>query len=81
MLASRGVKDVLEVQSELLGDLQGLSDGKLRLDAVEKAMGVRQGGPGGGSMRSSSCLGRKPPRAPQLEETPETPPSDRKSVV
>ena len=29
------------------------------------------------------CLGRKPPRAPQLEETPETPPSsrDRKSVV
>ena len=25
--------------------------------------------------RSSSCLGRKPPRAPQLEETPETPPS------
>ena len=28
-----------------------------------------------GSLRSSSCLGRKPPRAPQLEETPETPPS------
>ena len=27
------------------------------------------------SLRSSSCLGRKPPRAPQLEETPETPPS------
>ena len=27
-----------------------------------------------GSLRSSSCLGRKPPRAPQLEETPETPP-------
>ena len=24
-----------------------------------------------GSLRSSSCLGRKPPRAPQLEETPE----------
>ena len=23
------------------------------------------------------CLGRKPPRAPQLEETPETPPSSR----
>ena len=30
-----------------------------------------------GSLRSSSCLGRKPPRAPQLEETPETPPSMR----
>ena len=30
-----------------------------------------------GSLRSSSCLGRKPPRAPQLEETPETPPSSR----
>ena len=44
------MKDVLEVQSELLGDLQGLSEGKLRLDAVEKAMGVRQGGPGGGSI-------------------------------
>ena len=29
------------------------------------------------SLRSSSCLGRKPPRAPQLEETPETPPSSR----
>ena len=28
-----------------------------------------------GNSRSSSCLGRKPPRAPQLEETPETPPS------
>ena len=24
-----------------------------------------------------SCLARKPPRAPQLEETPETPPSSR----
>ena len=23
------------------------------------------------SLRSSSCLGRKPPRAPQLEETPD----------
>ena len=30
-----------------------------------------------GSLRSSSCLGRKPPRAPQLQETPETPPSSR----
>ena len=30
-----------------------------------------------GCVRSSSCLGRKPPRAPQLEETPETPPSSR----
>ena len=30
-----------------------------------------------GSLRSSSCLGRKPPWAPQLEETPETPPSSR----
>ena len=30
-----------------------------------------------GSLRSSSCLGRKPSRAPQLEETPETPPSSR----
>ena len=30
-----------------------------------------------GSLRSSSCLRRKPPRAPQLEETPETPPSSR----
>ena len=30
-----------------------------------------------GSLRSSSCLGRKPPRAPQLEETPEMPPSSR----
>ena len=30
-----------------------------------------------GSPRSSSCLERKPPRAPQLEETPETPPSSR----
>ena len=30
-----------------------------------------------GSLRSSSCLRRKPPRAPQLEETPETPPSWR----
>ena len=30
-----------------------------------------------GPVRSSSCLGRKPPRAPQLEETPETPPSSR----
>ena len=29
------------------------------------------------ALRSSSCLGRKPPRAPQLEETPETPPSSR----
>ena len=28
-------------------------------------------------LRSSSCLVRKPPRAPQLEETPETPPSSR----
>ena len=27
--------------------------------------------PAGCSLRSSSCLGRKPPRAPQLEETPE----------
>ena len=27
-----------------------------------------------GSLRSSSCLVRKPPRAPQLEETPEKPP-------
>ena len=27
--------------------------------------------PGRGSLRSSSCLGRKPPRAPQLEETPD----------
>ena len=26
---------------------------------------------------SLGCLGRKPPRAPQLEETPETPPSSR----
>ena len=30
-----------------------------------------------GALRSSSCLGRKPPRAPQLEETPETPQSSR----
>ena len=30
-----------------------------------------------GSLRSSSCLLRKPPRAPQLEETPVTPPSLR----
>ena len=30
-----------------------------------------------GSLRSWSCLGRKPPRALQLEETPETPPSSR----
>ena len=28
-------------------------------------------------LRSSSCLVRKPPRAPQLEETPEMPPSSR----
>ena len=35
--------------------------------------------PGGAwwALRSSSCLGRKPPLAPQLEETPETPPSSR----
>ena len=30
-----------------------------------------------GSLRSSSCLGRKPPRVPQLEETAEMPPSSR----
>ena len=30
-----------------------------------------------GGLVSSSCLGRKPPRAPQLEETPEMPPSSR----
>ena len=33
------------------------------------------------TLRSSSCLGRKPPRAPQLEETPETPPSRPLSVL
>lgn len=44
-----GVKDALEVQSELLRDLQWASlDGKLRLDAVGKAMSARQGGPRGG---------------------------------
>ena len=31
------------------------------------------------ALRSSSCLARKPPRAPQLKETPETPPSSRGS--
>ena len=56
MLASGDVKDVLEVQSELLRDLQGLSDGKLRLDAVEEAMSVRQGGPRGGSIPTGDCL-------------------------
>ena len=30
-----------------------------------------------GSLRSSLCLVRKPPRAPQLEETHEMPPSSR----
>ena len=30
-----------------------------------------------GSLRTSSCLVRKAPRTPQLEETPEKPPSSR----
>ena len=56
MLPSGAVKEVPEVQSELLGDVQGLSDGRLKLGAVQKAMGVRQGGPGGGSIPSGDCL-------------------------
>ena len=33
-----------------------------------------------GSLRSSSCLGRKPPRAPQLEESPEPKQSERREL-
>ena len=39
--------------------------------------GLTPRGSMGCNLRSSSCLGRKPPRVPQLEETPEMPPSSR----